>query len=318
MQQTDSNVEQQYTVSMVETKMLYLSTKSSQCIPLNGNLKSRVMFDLKGFLDFENDDSVQAATLSMPYAILCNSNYQLNYTNNQLDFTHGATTASVSFPYGNYAVDTFMQKFLELMPSGFGITFNSTTGCFSITNSAEPFSLLSTSTIDYVMGFHEEIAGEVSGTGYAATMPRVANFLPTPLFRVCVESNSIYNGQVLGRDGSPAYSNVLASIPNVSKQNSSVVYQNLSDEFALQPVGQTQLILSILDDNGNFIDFNGVSSYFQLRVRLYKKIQKTRKTFSDLLNTAAQTRKALEEAAAIEKPLDRFLGPPPPPLTPML
>lgn len=271
------------------------------------------MFDIKSFLDYQNDDSVQAATLSMPYAILVNSQYQLNYSNCKLDFTHGSTTTSVSFPYGNYAVDTFMQKFLALMPSGFGISFDDVRGCFTITNSVEPFTLWNTSSIDYVIGFNQDVSStpNEAGTLHIAVMPRVANFLPTPLFRVCVESNSIYNGQVLGAAGAPAYSNVLASIPNVTKQNTTVVYQNFSDQFAIQPTGQTQLIISILDDNGNLIDFNGVSSYFQLRMQLYKKVSKTTKTFSELLTTAATARRALEEAPVIEKPLDRFLGPPP-------
>ena len=122
----------------------------------------------------------------------------------------------------------------------------------------------------------------------------------------------MYNGQVLGTDGSPAYSNVLASIPNVSKQNTQVIYQNFADEFAIQPTGQTQLIISILDDAGNFIDFNGVSSYFQLRLRLYKKVKKINKTFNELMTEAVSARKALEDGEVIEQPLDRFFGPPPP------
>ncbi len=245
----------------------------------------------------------------MPYAILCNSNYQMNYTNNRLDYTLSGVNYSASFPYGNYAVDTFMQQFLTSMPSSFGITFNQVTGCFTITNSAAPFSLLSTSSMDYILGFHDEITAPLVGSVYSATMPRVANFLPTPFFRICVENNTLYNGQVLGRDGSPSYSNVLASIPNVTKQNTQVIYQNFGDEFAIQPTGQTQLIMSILDDNGNFIDFNGVSSYFQLRLRLYKKVKRTYKTFSELVETAVATRQNLVEQPPIEKPIDRIFGP---------
>lgn len=290
--------------------MLYLSTKSSQCIPLNGNMKSKVVFDIKGFLDYQDDESVQTATLSMPYAILCNSNYQMNYTNDRLDFLLGGVETRISFPYGNYGVDTFMQQFVTSMPSSFGITFNQVTGCFTITNSTAPFTLLSSSTMDYILGYSGDISGEFIGGVYTATMPRVANFLPTPFFRICVENNTLYNGQVLGINGSPAYSNVLASIPNVTKQNTQVVYQNFGDEFAIQPTGQTQLILSILDDNGNFIDFNGVSSYFQLRLRLYKKIKRTNKSFIDLVEAAARNRQALVEQPILEKPIDKILGPP--------
>lgn len=291
--------------------MLYLSTKSSQCTQLNGDMKSHVSFNIRSFLDYQNDETVQAATLSMPYAILCNSNYQINYTNCRLDIGPGTPT-SYSFPYGNYAADTFMQTFKTILPSTYNITLNEISGKYTITNSSVPFTLLATSSISYVLGFSSDVTAVWNGTKYVAVMPRLCNFLPTPLFRICVESNSLYNGQVLGAEGSPAYSNVLASIPNVSKQNTQVIYANFADEFAIQPTGQTQLIISILDDAGNFIDFNGVSSYFQLRLRLYKKVKKINKTFNELVTEAAEARKALEEGEVIEQPLDRFFGPPPP------
>lgn len=291
--------------------MLYLSTKSSQCTQLNGDMKSHVSFDIRSFLDYQNDDTVQAATLSMPYAILCNSNYQINETNCVLGIDNGGFV-SYSFPYGNYAADTFMQTFKTLLPSSYNITLDQISGKFTVSNSSHTFTLLGTSTIDYVLGFSGNLPASWTGTQYAVTMTRLCNFLPTPLFRVCVENNSIYNGQVLGAAGAPAYSNVLASIPNITKQNTQVVYQNFSDEFAIQPTGQTQLIISILDDNGKFINFNGVSSYFQLRLRLYKKIKKLNRSFNELMTEAAVARKALEDSEVVEQPLDRFFGPPPP------
>lgn len=300
------------TVSMVETKMLYLSTKSSQCRLLNGNMKSHVSFDIKTFLDYQNDETVQTATLSMPYAILCNSNYQINYTNCQLDVELSGIASSYVFPYGNYAADTFMQAFKTLLPNTYNISLDQVSGKFTITNSSGPFTFLGTSTIDYIMGFSGETAATLVGSTYVNVMPRLCNFLPTPLFRVCVESNSLYNGQVLGVDGTASYSNVLASIPNVSKQNTQVIYQNFADEFAIQPTSQTQLIISIFDDAGNYVDFNGVSSYFQLRLRLYKKVKKMNRTFNELMTEAVHARRTLEEVEAIEKPLDRFFGPPPP------
>jgi hypothetical protein len=292
--------------------MLYLSTKSSQCTQLNGDLKSHVSFDIKTFLDYQDDDTVQTATLSMPYAILCNSNYQINYTNSRLDILESASTVSYNFPFGNYAADSFMKTFKTLLPNTYNITLEQISGKFTITNSSFPFTLLGTSTIDYVLGFSDNVAASFVGAIYTATMPRLCNFLPTPLFRICVENNTIYAGQVLGAAGAPAFSNVLASIPNITQQNTQVVYQNFADEFAIQPTGQTQLIISILDDNGQFIDFNGVSSYFQLRLRLYKKVKKMTQTFNELLTNATVARKALEEAEVVEAPLDRFFGRPNP------
>ena len=378
------------TSNVLETRMLYLSTRSTQCTQLNGSMKSHVSFDLKSYLDFAGDDTIQSVTFAMPYAILVNSNYQINNTNNYLKYRLNGTDYSITVPPGNYTSDTFVPVFLNLLTItsgvGFNMTLNTVTGIFTITNYLYPFYFYSSSTINYVLGFSDLIASNVtapfnqttfiatiaggsnilyinnlnspntvltignsvaytdaygttytavvsnqtsnnvytlstpiysnpitngsfySGTNYGITMPRLCNFLPNPLFRICIENNSIYNGQVLGSAGNPAFSNVLASIPNTTKQNTQIVYQNFADEFAIQLSGQTTLTLAILDDNNNFIDFNGISSYFQLRIRIYRRIKKSLKTYKDVLGGATNLRSLIEDQSEyISKPIEKIL-----------
>lgn len=296
-------------VNQVETKMLYLSTKSSQSINLNGNMKSRVMFDLKSYLDFDGDDTIQSITLAMPYAILCNSNYQINATNNVLNVILNSSPITYTFEYGNYASDTFMQMFTTLCGvNGFVISLDQVAVKFTISHPTYPFTILGTTTMDYILGFSGNQVSNYSSAPYITVMPRCCNFLPNPLFRICIENNTFYNGQVLGTNGSPQYSNVLASIPNVTKQNTQIVYQNFSDEFTIQKSGQTTLLLSILDDNGNLVDFNGISSYFQLRLRIYRRLRRRVATFIDLLEGAGELRDIMENSGeVIEKPISSFL-----------
>jgi hypothetical protein len=274
---------------------------------LNGDMKSRVQFELKNYLDFQDDDTIQSVTLSMPYAILCNSNYQVNTNNNVLNLLLNGTAYTITFEYGNYASDTFMSMFLSLAPSGFSIVLDQVAVKFTISHSLYPFTLLGTSTCNYIMGFSTNLVSS-SSAPYTATCPRVCNFLPNPLFRICVENNTMYNGQVLGTNGNASYSNVLASIPNTTKPNTQIVYQNVSDEFMMQLTGQTTLVLDILDDAGNFVDFNGISSYFQLRIRIYRKVKRSLSHFNELLAGATNLRDYIEEnAPTIEKPIDRIL-----------
>jgi hypothetical protein len=376
---------------IVETKMLYLSTKSSQCIQLNGDMKSRVSYNLRSYLDYAGDDTIQNITISMPYAILTNSNYLINATNNILNYIVNGATYKASFAYGNYTSDTFMSTFITLLSEisgvGFNISLDQITGKFTISHLYYSFKLLGTSTMNYIIGFSDTVESNISapypqtsfigsiaastniltistsynptvtlaigqyinvydpntntdvvlqvlgitsptsytlsgtigvipivnssiftGPNYAIYMLRVCNFLPNPLFRICVENNSIYNGQVLGKDGSASYSNVLASIPNTTKQNTQIVYQNFSDEFSTTPSGQTTLTLAIVDDNNNFVDFNGISSYFQLRIRIYRRVKRSLKTFTEVLGGATNLRNLMEtESETIEKPLDTII-----------
>jgi len=301
------------TSNVIETRMLYLSTKSSQCTQLNGDMKSRVQYDLKGYLDFQGDDTIQTVTLAMPYAILVNSNYQINSTNNYFEYILNGTLYFNTFlPFGNYTADSFITSLLAIMnpPNpGWSLTLNEVTGRFTLAHSSLPFSITSNSTVNYIMGFSSTLTAISDiGGGYYIYLPRVCNFLPNPLFRICVENNSFYNGQVLGANGSLGYSNVLASIPNTTKQFTQIVYQNFADEFATQLSGQTNLIIGILDDNGNYVDFNGISSYFQLRVRIYRRVKRSLKTFNQVLGGATNLRNEMEEnAEGIEKPIDEII-----------
>lgn len=303
---TSNAVDKYETSNVVETKMLYLSTKSSQCTLLNGDMKSRVSYDLKMYMDFQDDDTIQSVTLAMPYAILVNSNYLINANNNRLDILYQGITTSYYFPYGNYDADSFSQQFTSLVPTTFKISYSTTSLRFSVSNTLYPFYLLTTSTIDYIMGFSDTLA--VTTAPYSVEMPRIMNFLPNPLFRICIENNTIYNGQVLGKDGSPQYTNVLASIPNVTKQNTQIVYQNFADEFTIQKSNQTTLILSIRDDDGNLVDFNGIASYFQLRFRIYRRIKKRLTNFYELLGNSTSLRENAENnSEMIEKPIDKII-----------
>jgi hypothetical protein len=304
---TDKQNEMYEIANVVETKMLYLSTKSSQSMQLNGDMKSHVSFDIKSYLDFQGDPSIQSVTISMPYAIICNSNYQINQYNCKLDMNVNGVFVTYNFPYSNYSSDTFIAQFLLLVGVGWGISLDPVTVRFTITQTVYPFTLLGTSTCDYIMGFNDNVVAIGSGP-YTATCPRVINFLPNPIFRIVIENNSLYNGQVLGAEGQAGYSNVLASIPNVTKQNTQIVYQNLSDEFTIQLSGQTTLTLGVLDDNGNFVDFNGVSSYYQLRIRIYRKIKRSLNQFHHVLGGATNLRTQIEEKSEnIEKPIHQLL-----------
>jgi hypothetical protein len=86
----------------------------------------------------------------------------------------------------------------------------------------------------------------------------------------------------------------LASIPNTSKLNNELVYQNASDEFVIRNVYNNTLNISILDDDGNYIDFNGVSSWFLLRFRIHKRIKSAQGSFNDFIGKATNIRNFIE------------------------
>jgi len=268
-------------LEIIETKMLYLSTKSSSGLLLNGDMKSHIIYDLRSYINFDGDTTVDKITVSIPYALLVNSNYIINQYNNRLTIMIAGSTYNYVFPNGNYGAGSFMTAFSNIV-TGFSISLNSTTNKFSISNSLFAFTILGTSTIDYIMGFNENVVSSVVGLTNTAIMPRVVNFLPNASFQICTIGGVLYNGVVLGENGT-TFGNVLCSIPNVSTNNTQLVYNGTAEEFQLQGLNQSTIELAIFDNNGDFIDFNGIASFFALKIKVYRKIQKLIGSFSDVL-----------------------------------
>lgn len=266
-------------IETIDTKVLYLSTKSSSGTLLNGDMKSNIVYDLRGFINFDGDRTVRKITISLPYALLVNSNYIINQNNCLLSILVGVTQNDYVFPFGNYSASTFMTVFSSLV-SGYNISISPVTNKFSISNSTNAFTILGTSTIDYIMGFSDNVSSQLVSGIHQAVMPRCVNFLPNASFQICTIGGVLYNGIVLGRSG---YGNVLASIPNVSTNNTQLVYNSVGEEFELQGLNQSSLEIAILDNNGDFIDFNGIASFFCLKIKVYRNIERLVGGFREIL-----------------------------------
>lgn len=269
-------------IEIVDTKVIYLSTKSSSGMLLNGDMKSHIVYDLRSYINYDSDNTVQKITVSMPYALLVNSNYIINQNNNVLQIqTAGPTISTYTFTAGNYTASTFINAFNQLV-TGYSISINPVTNKFSISNSSSPFTILGTSTIDYIMGFSDNVASSIIGLTNTAIMPRVCNFLPNASFQICTIGGVLYNGIVLDKNGS-AYGNVLCSVPNVSTNNTQLVYNGTPEEFQLQGLAQSKLEIAILDNNADYVDFNGISSFFSLKIKVYRNVERLVGSFSDVL-----------------------------------
>jgi hypothetical protein len=261
-----------------DTKVLHLSTQTTSSILLNGSYKSKASYDVRGYLNLENDDSIEYVTLEMPYAVMCNSNYIVNEYNNTLVVTWGGSTNTYTLTQGNYSVTTFTTLLYTFLPSasGWTITANSTTNMFTFTLSSGNFTFLGTSTCDYIIGF----SGSVSSTANTLTMPRTYNFLPIPRF--IIHCNILNDGIILGANSNAAGSDILASVPNVARNNGQVIYENPSGEFVVRNLSFPVITISITDDNNRLINFNGVSSYFVLKFNIFRKYIKKPMRFEQL------------------------------------
>jgi hypothetical protein len=267
-----------------DSKVLHLSTQTTSCIPLNGDYKSKVQYDVRGYLDFEADDSIEYITVQFPYAILCNSNYIVNEYNNTLVMTFAVSlgilsTYTYTIPQGNYNASQFITVLKGLLDdtANWTITASTTTNKFTFKYKGL-FYFEASSTCDYIIGFSGQT---VSGAGFTLECPRAFNFLPIPRF--VIHCSLLNDGIILGKNSSVASSDIIATIPNVSKNNGQVIYENNSSEFLVKAQNIGFLTLSITDDNGRLINFLGISSYFQLKFNIFRRYIKKVYNFHSLV-----------------------------------
>jgi hypothetical protein len=207
------------------------------------------------------DESIEYIQFSIPYAVIPVSYYIINENNNTLVVLQNNITTTYTFPTGNYTASLFMTQFPITMGASWSITLNNTNSIFTIKHSSLSFTLLSASTVDFVIGFTDNISSTLVSGFHTAVMPRVCNFLPLP--RINIKSDELTSSSL---------DNIIITIPNNSKLNGQIVYQNSSNtKILFRENSLSRFVLSFVDDDNKYINFNGVSSFFTFQFDIFRK-----------------------------------------------
>lgn len=246
---------------IVDTKQFHLSTRGDAGNVLNGDYKSQIVFSIPDAV--VADDSIDFIYFSIPYVVIPNSFYIINETNCMLQILQSSITTSYMFPMGNYTSQSFMTAFRALLPVAFSISLGQNSNQFTITHTTTAFTILGDSTIDAIMGF----SGNQVSVANSVLLPRVCNFLPLP--RICIRcpdlAHSFISATTDGND-------VVLSVPNNAKLNGQIVYNNTSNMKTLfKLTNLNQFYVSLTDDDGVPINFNGISSFFTFQFDIHRK-----------------------------------------------
>ena len=263
---------------IVDTKTYNLSTRSGSCILLNGDYKSNVQFDIPDMI--YKDDTIEYIQYSIPYCIIPVSFYTINNTNNVLHLVLNGQDIKITFENGNYNASYFMTQFKSLLgtSNGWGITLDTINSKFTITNQYYSFSLYGDSSIDYVMGFSDTCSSSLVGSINTLTLARPCNFLSLP--RICLRCPQLSNSGNM--KGNVNTADITLSIPNNSKPNGQIVYENIYSKTLLKAERIERLNIQLTDDDGNFIDFNGISSFFNIQFDIFRKNLEKPPAFSEI------------------------------------
>jgi len=278
-----------------DTVTFHLNTQLTTGLVLNGDYKSKIQFDLKNYINLDDDD-ILWATVSLPNCVITNSNYIVNEYNNVMAVFYGGTTYTYTIPQGNYTRATWVSYIngstSSPLPSNLFILSSSsvtnkftisTTALFQSTYPGTTWGMTSATTCDYIFGFRTSF----STTATSYTMDRCFNFLPTARF--VFHCNILNSGITLTTNSNIANTDILAIIPNSSKLNSQIIYENNNNEFLIKSNSHIRTItITITDDDNKIINFNGISAYFSLQFNIFRNSIKKPLQFHKLINKARE------------------------------
>jgi len=122
------------------TDSISINLSSSSSIKQNGTMNSNLLFKCNGIL--KPDKNILYKTISIQNAQIPISYYLINSTNNTLVLN----SVSYILIYGNYTTSSIMTMITNIIPNTYSLSFNSSTGKFTLFNSSFDFTISVSST----------------------------------------------------------------------------------------------------------------------------------------------------------------------------
>jgi hypothetical protein len=227
------------------------------------------------------DDSVEYIYFSIPYVVIPCSFYNINATNNVLVVLQNGITTTYTFTPGSYNASTFISLFTSIMGTGWTVALNTSTYKYTISHSTYGFTFKSSSSMDYILGF----SGDTTSTGLSLALSRVCNFLPIPRVVMRCPELGVNSGIMVSKTTNS--NDVILTVPNISKLGSQIVYTS-DIKTVLHADRIRNLTISFTDEGYNYLNFNGVSSYFTIRFDIFRKYLQKPPTFQNLIQQVTQ------------------------------
>ena len=252
-----------------KTRIFNISSKNTS---LNDSFKSKLGISLP---DLSFHEKIENIYFSVQHAEIPNSFYVINYTNNIIVIN----SVSYIIPVGNYNASNLITVLNLLIPT-YTITYNNITNRYTFTNSTG-FTINSSSSCRSIIGLGNTNETAILNLGvYTLTPPYSVNFVPLP--RISFKSNFFNFNNFNGVDFS---NDLFLSIQNNTNPNSMIHYVNQTGiKFRVQDKNITTFVISITDDDGNFINFNNQDTRISLQIDVeYIDVINNSLTFNDLV-----------------------------------
>ena len=192
----------------------------------------------------------------------------MNNSNNKINITESASgsTITLTIPDGNYDANTYAAAFILVFnaaafTNNATLAFNTTTGKFSLMSDTNGTNLtlnLATTTARDVLGISETATGTLA-FNYAAGDP---TFMPLPANFLGVTKIKVLSNALAGENFDSNNLNTTTLIDTVSATATPfglTTFNSLGRESFVKAKRIDDIDIQVLDQNNNFINFNGIN-----------------------------------------------------------
>jgi hypothetical protein len=249
---------------------LYLNSQTADSFP--SGYTSDATFHMPT-IEIAKDEK---AYISVKNAVFSYSWYNVNYTNNILNYQVNNIPYSITFPQGNYNANTFLIMILNLLknqtyPNGnysmFTIAYDVKTNKYNFGHLYYEFGFYKTSTCFELLGFSSN-TDKISASKVLVSNIMINLF---PIRQIYITSNNFILNNISHSDNSNA--NVITSL-NIGTNPYSIINftETNNNQHLIHNLSNiTNLNIKITDQDFDLIDFNGVHWSLTL-VLLIKKV----------------------------------------------
>ena len=234
---------------------IYLNSKTADVI--SSELNSDVIFYIPNI----TIDKTEVAYISIKNCVFPYSWYNVNYTNNILNYHVNGLPYTITLIKGNYNANTLREHLYNLIvsqtyPNGndnkFTITYDIKTNKYIFSHLHHEFGFYETSNCFELLGFSQS---DKTSTNRNLTSDIMINLFP--IRQIYITSNNFILNNINHTSSSNA--NIITSINVVGNPHSIITYNDSSNNSHLihNLNNINNLNIAITDQDGDLINFNG-------------------------------------------------------------
>lgn len=250
----------------INSRIISLNS-SNALLKNNGTYNSDVLFRLPGLLKKETD--VKQVSFQLIDAQIPVSFYNINYTNNVLNYQISSLNYTITIDVGNYNFNSLainMKAQFLLNGHTFLITINKQNGIITFATTTTNF-VFTTSSMFSILGFPLQ---NQTSTSFSLTATYPLNLLGITKIKISSLLFNTYNVD----SASNGLSNLISTVPIDQPAFGLISYENKSNaKYKLRTDAVDEIDLQLTDQNDNLVNFNNIDWTMTILLEIVRETQ---------------------------------------------